>query len=358
MSTVAVLISPGKQDKIVRISSPIIRALDRFKSTAHPADRSWDDASYVRMRPRVGEDGDVEFERDRAGFRHIKLKTKIQTQNNELATVNERLTRQDGLIQSQNANIVNLQNKFAELLKKFEETEQENKRREQDDKRREDEEREYRARTAKQSEDHFVTTIELLRKHVESMTLVEEFEVVSRVIQAFNDKVFALGQLHGLTAAEKETLKDNGLGYFSDILAARDRIYASNVEQALKTVENILTPEQWALCRRLQRHRDTLRTTRNEFQHPRPDRLTAERWLSEIAPQYFAEYMELLDSKPLRLKTPTDTDTTDRRLFVDPGEYEGPDVQEEKMRILNLHLQTLREEQTKVGEKRQRFDQK
>ncbi|KAF7377453.1 hypothetical protein MSAN_00167000 [Mycena sanguinolenta] len=67
-----------------------------------------------------------------------------------------------------------------------------------------------RAQSEKRNEIHLQITIMLLEKQVNTMLLVEEYEVVERTLKAFNDQIYDLRR-EGLTYQEKQTLQQNGL---------------------------------------------------------------------------------------------------------------------------------------------------
>jgi hypothetical protein len=127
----------------------------------------------------------------------------------------------------------------------------------------------------------------------------------------------------------------------------------SPVEKAFYAATWLLTNEEWELCYRLQAHRDTLRNFRNAAQHlRRPDRSTAKRWLTQIVPEYQDTFTNLLDSNPLRMKT-SQEDSSDLRIVVDDGEYEGPEKKRALLAQLREVLEEMQlEEAARVGEKR------
>jgi hypothetical protein len=194
---------------------------------------------------------------------------------------------------------------------------------------------------------------------------------------AFNDRIYDL-HCDGLTYQEKQILETNGLR--SSELAALLQLTAVDwctvldllqyipkfefgdpditpVEQAFRSAEALLTDEEWDLCYCLRAHRETLRDPRNMAQHPRPDRSTAARWLTRIAPDYQATFTNLLNSNPLRMKTSDDGDSSDLRIVVDDGEYEGPEVQQKLLAQLRDTLEDLQQEQAAlIGNKRRRVE--
>ncbi|KAJ7308527.1 hypothetical protein DFH08DRAFT_900119 [Mycena albidolilacea] len=337
MTTPVLIVSPGKENRRIEISSPTIRALDSFQSKALPPDYSWDHDLYVKMR--AGDDGIVVCERDRADERHAKLKARVKTQDERFETLELAL-----------ADIRKENNKALADIKK-----------EHAKDREELDELRGRLTGSERSSDlsilHLQAIVTYLEDTISTMDLIEEYQVVDGMLQAFNDRIFDIQRDPGLKSEEKQILKANELSYILHLLRYVPERESNDpdispVEKAFYAAESLLTNEEWEFCYRLQAHRETLRDVRNAAQHLRPDRSTAKRWLTQIVPEYQDTFTNLLDSNPLRMKT-SQEDSSDLRIVVDDGEYEGPEKKRALLAQLREVLQEMqREEAARVGEKR------
>ncbi|KAJ6482535.1 hypothetical protein C8R45DRAFT_304094 [Mycena sanguinolenta] len=199
------------------------------------------------------------------------------------------------------------------------------------------------------SENQILSSIALLEERIPTMRLVEKFEVVDRVLRAYNDYIFDTERDGGLLEEQKFILKEAELGYIAALLQftpehGEKEEDLTDTEWAFLAAKALLTPTEWQLCQRLQAERDPIREPRNLAQHPRPDQSTAKRWLSRLVPEWENEYLALIDSEPLRLMTTKDTSDTDRRLLVGDGEYEGPEALQKLLDDLYKDLKELRRE--------------
>ncbi|KAJ7286074.1 hypothetical protein C8J57DRAFT_1286652 [Mycena rebaudengoi] len=261
--------------------------------------------------------GGIIIQRDRAEERHLKIKTKLKAQE---------------------ARFTELESSFKEALAKEREeyAAQRKREREEDaeERRREREEdveerRRDRAKHELWNIEQLKATIITLEHVVETMVLAEEYEVVDGVLRGH------------LSQEEKETLKQNGLTYIFHLLRYQPNPPCDDpntLDLAFHTVLEALTEDEWDLCYKLYARRQNLRDLRNNAQHPRPDRSTAERWLKQIAPDYETTFQTLLDSGPFRIQTSNDDERTDRRIIVEDGEYLGPEAKQELLAQLKDRL--------------------
>ncbi|KAJ6581333.1 hypothetical protein B0H19DRAFT_1251566 [Mycena capillaripes] len=282
---------------------------------------------------RAGGDRKIIFERGRPDERHPKLETKVKAQDARFAALELALGKAEEEREKDRKTL-------NELLQRVTDSEK------------------------KQSTVNIQQLrgiIANLENTISAMVLVEEYEVVGGTLKAFNDRIYDLRR-EGLTHQEKQILKTNGLLNILHLLNYKPKFElddpnATPVEQAFRTAEGLLTSEEWDLCYHLQAHRETLRDPRNNAQHPRPDRSTAQRWLTRIAPGHQDTFTNLLDSNPLRMRTSEDDDSNDLRIVVGDGEYDGPEAQQALLAQLRDTLEEMqREEAARVGNKRKRIE--
>ncbi|KAJ7062905.1 hypothetical protein C8F01DRAFT_107127 [Mycena amicta] len=321
-ATSAILISPGKLAESIAISSPSVRGTcaecfqDKRAATRPQVTKH---TFRISMLPGEREE---EVQRERPDGRHAKLKIKAKEQ-------------------SFSARLEALERTVATMR------EEHNKDREERTKDREElaQLRERVGRHTTLSIAYLREAIPKLEEAIASSILVEKYEVINAVLQAYNDRIFDLQSDPGLTREEKNILKAQGLFHILQLLDACpefdvDDHRATPVDLALHAAFQLLGETEWKVCYSLAK----LRNERNEAQHPRPDHSTAERWLTQLVPDHRETFMDLLDSNPVRMKTRHDDDFTDLRIFAEDGEYDGsPEAQQ--LQLNDLKEMLKREEE-------------
>ncbi|KAJ7280386.1 hypothetical protein C8J57DRAFT_1712345 [Mycena rebaudengoi] len=338
MTTSVILVSPGKPNHRIDTSLPTIRALNSSHLKTLPPDNNWEGDLYVNMGA-SGEE-DIVCERDRPAERHAKLKTKVKIMDERFAALELALSNDQHKLEELLGRMDDYDNKIEELHRRMDDSD-------------------------KRHEKQRIVNIQMLKgiianleNTISTMLLVEEYEVVDATLRAFSDRIYDLRREPGLTYEEKQTLKMNGLRYILNLLDYIPEFEigdpnATPIDQAFHTALGLLIKQEWDLCYHLQAHRKTLRDPRNTARYPRPDRSTAERWLTKIAPEHHATFTELLDSNPLRMMTSEDDDYSDLRIVVGDGEYAGPEGQQALLAQLRDTLEELQQEEAaRVGDKR------
>ncbi|KAJ6619035.1 hypothetical protein B0H10DRAFT_1947056 [Mycena sp. CBHHK59/15] len=334
----AILVSPGKENQELAINSPTIRALDSFQKKQIAPDTSWDNADWVEMRQ---EEDFVVFRRDRPVVHHRKLKVTTINLRDQVQKLWAALEAQGEAAAKEREVAV----KEQEVAANERETAAE----------------EMRARVA----DAELSSILLLKAQIDNinrklpdMEVVEEYEVVSLLLQGLNDRVFDVNWRDSRRRRKTSSRGTNCVTYLTSALTVTQLLTfcppatgKQKLKMAFEKAKGLLTTEEWDLGLILKGHLTELRIL--------PDREAVRKHMEVVAPVHTATVANLLASNLQRMPMAEDAEGTDRRLIVDAGEYHGP-VEERVLRAeLVEELRRLQARQAgnvKTGAKRQRSD--
>ncbi|KAJ6630557.1 hypothetical protein B0H10DRAFT_2427680 [Mycena sp. CBHHK59/15] len=296
--TKAILVSPGKGNQQLVINTPTICALDSFQNKQVVPDTSWDNADWVEMRQ---EEDAVVSRQDRLVERHRKLKA---TGEHETAAWEHEAAAWEHEAAAW-------------------EHEAAAKERETSAQEREAAAEEMCVHVANAE----ASSILLLKAHIDdinrklpNMEVVEEYKVVSLLLQGLNDRLFDVNQRdQAVTQAEKDILKKNKLHYSDCNIFSLNKGFNAKQEDYVVAINfNIPTlpaTGKQKLTTVFEKARDLLTT------EDTPDQIKKQ--MEMVAPTHTVTVANLLASKLQQMCMAEDTDSTDRRLIVDASEYYG-----------------------------------
>ncbi|KAJ7034146.1 hypothetical protein C8F04DRAFT_1102400 [Mycena alexandri] len=303
-SITAVLVSPGRPNRILQINSPTIRALDSADLKDFDADSSWGEIRSVQLEEQ--DDGTLHCTRERPATRHDNLKASGRELRRETET---------------------LQAKVAELERQ-------------------------------RSEDRiqFIDlSLHTKRTQLEKVELVERYESIAVCLRAFNDVIFDETRTGGLTKSEKSMLKRRSVSYsmltelitfdiedFKEThlpLSKTSQTFIATVNKALM----LLAPQELAFCKELEAQLKEVSPGRHAQQHPRLDASTVRNTVRSLIDSSHLSTLEaLINSNPQRIRKDDDKDETDRSLFAAAGSLNEPHILKNEITKLEEELKKLR----------------